>query len=179
MPPGNRFGPQGLAGPFQHMQQSHLPHHPNQQQHQPPGSAGLPPPSFNSHQPFGHAGQGSINSFAAVNSANGLAAGFGGGALGGGTGLASAAAMSGFAHGAQLQQQQQQTREAMRRGSAQIKGQRGNRIREVWSHNLNEEMQTLRELIEKYPYISMVSRKRHTMQNDVLTEISRILNSQG
>lgn len=100
-----------------------------------------------------------MNSFAAVNSANGLAAGFGGGTLGGstlggGTGLASSAAMSGFAHGAQLQQQQ--AREAMRRGSVQTKGQRGNRIREVWNHNLNEEMQTLRELVEKYPYISMV-----------------------
>ena len=184
MAPGNRFGPQGLAGPFQHMQQSHLPHHPNQQQqqqqqqqHHPPGSAGLPPPSFNSHQSFGHAGQGSINSFAAVNSANGLAAGFGNGTLGGGTGLASAAAMSGFAHGAQLQQQQQQqqqqqTREAMRRGSVQTKGQRGNRIREVWSHNLAEEMQTLRELVEKYPYISMVSCENTTVSRTFLTVIS-------
>ena len=97
--------------------------------------------------------------------------------MGGGTGLASAAAMSGFAHGAQLQQQQQQTREAMRRGSVPNKAQRGNRIREVWAHNLDEEMQTLRELVEKYPYISMVSSKTHHMK-DVLTAISRIPNSQ-
>lgn len=92
-----------------------------------------------------------MNSFAAVNSANGLAAGFGGGALGAGTGLASSAAIAGFAHGAQLQ-----SRDPMRRGSGTTKSQQKNRIREVWAHNLTEEMQTLRELVEKYPYISMV-----------------------
>lgn len=30
------------------------------------------------------------------------------------------------------------------------------RIREVWKHNLEEEMGNLRELIDKYPYIAMV-----------------------
>lgn len=30
------------------------------------------------------------------------------------------------------------------------------RIREVWKHNLAQEMATLRQLVEKYPYISMV-----------------------
>ena len=35
-------------------------------------------------------------------------------------------------------------------------GNRG-RIREVWKHNLHEEMAVLRELVDKYPYIAMVS----------------------
>ena len=35
---------------------------------------------------------------------------------------------------------------------AQNKG----RIREVWKHNLHEEMAVLRELVDKYPYIAMV-----------------------
>jgi hypothetical protein len=30
------------------------------------------------------------------------------------------------------------------------------RIREVWAHNLNEEMAVLRDLVDKYPYIAMV-----------------------
>ncbi|KAL8824793.1 MAG: hypothetical protein Q9191_004817 [Dirinaria sp. TL-2023a] len=62
----------------------------------------------------------------------------------------------GFAHGAALQQQQ--ARDAMRRSSGgpgggkhQMKG----RIRDVWRHNLAQEMQILRALVEKYPYISM------------------------
>lgn len=31
------------------------------------------------------------------------------------------------------------------------------RIREVWKHNLEEEMAVLRDIIDKYPYIAMVS----------------------
>lgn len=31
------------------------------------------------------------------------------------------------------------------------------RIREVWKHNLQEEMATLRDLVDKYPLIAMVS----------------------
>lgn len=30
------------------------------------------------------------------------------------------------------------------------------RIREVWKHNLQEEMAVLRDVVEKYPYIAMV-----------------------
>lgn len=65
--------------------------------------------------------------------------------------------MMGF-HGAALQQQQ--AREQTRRGSMAggsknpLKG----RIRDVWRGNLAQEMQVLRSLIDKYPYISMVRR---------------------
>jgi CCR4-NOT transcription complex subunit 7/8 len=31
------------------------------------------------------------------------------------------------------------------------------RIREVWRHNLEEEMAVLRDIVDKYPYIAMVS----------------------
>lgn len=31
------------------------------------------------------------------------------------------------------------------------------RIRDVWKHNLAQEMAVLRSLVDKYPYISMVS----------------------
>mgnify|MGYP001576126505 FL=1 len=72
---------------------------------------------------------------------------------GGGTGLASHAAQLSFAHGAALQQSAH--------GAINEQGGRGvvnkGRIREVWKHNLAEEMDTLRRLVDRYPYISMVS----------------------
>ena len=158
MPPaGGRFGPQVLSAPFSHIQQNHLLHHANQ--HQPPGSAGLTPPNFSSHPGYAQGNQNSaLTSFSPANGASGLTTGFGiNGGLGGGggTGLASQAAMAGFAQGAALQQ-----REAMRRASGGNKGHMKSRIRDVWKSNLAQEMANLRELVEKYPYISMVSRLR-------------------
>jgi CCR4-NOT transcription complex subunit 7/8 len=84
----------------------------------------------------------------------GLPGGFGGaGALGGGgTGLASQAAQLGFAHGAQLQQQ---AHDAANAGAMQPRGVNG-RVREVWASNLDQEMDLLCELIDQYPYVSMV-----------------------
>ena len=163
MPPAaGRFGPQVLTGPFSHLQQSHQQFQPNQ--HQQPSSAGLPPPSFNSHPGFGQGNANSnLNPFAPAISTNGLAGGFGGGTgLGGGgtrlggegIGLASNAAVMGFAHGAAIQQQQ--ARDALRRSSGGGKGGMKGRIRDVWATNLVQEMQILRELVEKYSYISMV-----------------------
>jgi CCR4-NOT transcription complex subunit 7/8 len=93
----------------------------------------------------------------------------GGGGLGGGvgsqgdTGLASHAARMGFAHAGNLQQQQQQQHPGQQQQGHvmggelhptrnQVKG----RIREVWKHNLHEEMATLRDLVDNYPFIAMV-----------------------
>lgn len=73
---------------------------------------------------------------------------------GGGSGLASEAAFRGFAHGAALQQQQAHQAEAAQMG---IKTGVAGRIREVWRSNLDQEMVLLRQLITKYPYVSMVS----------------------
>ena len=160
MPPAvSRYGPQSLSNaPFGHLQQSHLPHHASQ--HQAPGSAGLPPPVLNSQHGFGQGSSGSnINPFAPSGNTNGLAGGFGTGSGigGGGTGLASPAAILGFQQGAAMQQQQQQ-RDAVRRTSGGgTKSQMKGRIREVWQSNLAQEMQILRSLVDKYPYISMVS----------------------
>lgn len=155
MPPGNnRFGGPTLAStPFTQSQQAALPHN---SQHQASNSGGLPPPSF--HNGFSQGNPNSVNPFALT---NGLAGGFGpGGGLGsGGTGLASQAAMAGFQHGAQLEHNQRQMRDQIRRGSGvggASKASMRSRIRDVWRPNLHQEMRILRELVERYPYISMV-----------------------
>ncbi|KAL8932258.1 MAG: hypothetical protein Q9211_006423 [Gyalolechia sp. 1 TL-2023] len=158
MPPAVRnYGHQTLNGPFSHIQQPHL-QHPGSQ-HPSSGSSNLPPPSFNQHPNLSQGNPNSnINPFSQTGNGNGLAAGFGGtgGLGGGGTGLASQAAVMGFAHGAALQQQQQardQIRRSSNAGSSKnpLKG----RIRDVWRGNLAQEMQLLRGLVDKYPYISM------------------------
>ena len=150
-PAGARYNSQLPSGAFSHLQQSNLSHH--SPQHQASNSGGFPPPSV--HHSFT---QGSSNPFAPTGNINGLAGGFGpGGGLGaGGTGLASREAQMGFAHGAFLQQQQQ-TREQVRRGSGgATKAALKTRIRDVWRGNLDQEMQILRGLVDKYQYISMV-----------------------
>jgi len=86
-------------------------------------------------------------------SAGALAGPNAGAGVGGGTGLGSEAAYRGFAHGAALQQQQAHQAEAAQLG---IKSGLAGRIREVWAHNLEHEMVLLRQLITKYPYVSMV-----------------------
>ena len=160
MPPAVRnFNHQALPGPFSHPQQPHLQHLASQ--HQSSGSSYLPPPLSNPHHALNQGNHNSnINLFSQSGNTNGLAAGFGGtgGFGGGGTGLASQGAMSAFAHGAALQQQQQ-AREQVSRGSTTggSKNPLKNRIRDVWRGNLAQEMQLLRSLVEKYPYISMVS----------------------
>ena len=62
----------------------------------------------------------------------------------------------GFQHGAELQQQQQMKEQMRREGAMGPKGQLKTRIRDVWRGNLAHEMVLLREMILKYPYISMV-----------------------
>ncbi|WPG97316.1 Hypothetical protein R9X50_00009000 [Acrodontium crateriforme] len=74
------------------------------------------------------------------------------GPLGGqGQGLGSVAAQQGFARGAAMQEHTQQADAAgmgLKHGAA-------SRIREVWRQNLEQEMEVLRELIRKYPFVSM------------------------
>lgn len=115
--------------------------------------------------------------------AGGLNAG-GGFNVGADSGLASHAARMGFAHAGNLQQQQQQSQQQalqqqqqpqhvqhaqpmqhVQHAQQQPHGlaehatrvvQGKGRIREVWKHNLHEEMANLRDLVDRYPYIAMV-----------------------
>jgi CCR4-NOT transcription complex subunit 7/8 len=93
------------------------------------------------------------NPFSTNGNALGMAGGFGGSGLGmpGGTGLASQAAQMSFA-GAVQHGGTNGTNDPGSRGG----GNKG-RIRDVWKSNLDEEMALLRELVDKYHYISMVS----------------------
>ncbi|KAI0128548.1 CCR4-NOT transcription complex subunit 7 [Xylariales sp. AK1849] len=134
-----------------------FPSHPSQSHatgHQPPSLA-TPGYLANSQMsPFGAAnglGLGSMNA----------GAGFGVGSMTGAgdqTGLNSHAARMGFAHGAQLQQQQHPLQQSHTLGGEHTTRQSGaakGRIRDVWKHNLNEEMAVLRELVDEYPYVAM------------------------
>lgn len=119
-------------------------------------ASGLPPPSLGGNPAFMNPNS-NHNPFAVNGNALSLAQGFVGtgggmGVGGGGTGLASHAAQLSFAHGAALQQ-------SAHNGIAEQsnKGVTRGRIREVWKHNLAEEMDTLRKLVDTYPYVSMVS----------------------
>jgi len=81
----------------------------------------------------------------------------------GGSGLGSQEAQMRFHQGAVLQQQQQQQQQQLQQaqelGGATTRTLNGvpSRIREVWRGNLVQEMQMIRSLVEKYPYVSMVS----------------------
>jgi CCR4-NOT transcription complex subunit 7/8 len=87
---------------------------------------------------------------------NGAGSGFGD------TGFGSQSARMGFAHGpaASMQQAQHgaqgQHNVLMEHPSMRAQPNKG-RIREVWKHNLQEEMAVLRDVVEKYPFVAMVS----------------------
>ena len=153
-PPANRYGQQTMSGPFQHIQQNHmLQQHPQAQQHhgQPHNSA-LPPPVMSGNPGFG-LGNANANAspFSIAGSMN--SAGFERGlADGGGAGLNSHAAQMSFARGGPVQQGAARDFDGMPfRDTKQ-----GARIRNVWKTNLAAEMETLRLLVEDYPYIAMV-----------------------
>ncbi|KAH6654388.1 CAF1 family ribonuclease [Truncatella angustata] len=153
MPPqSNRFqqGPPSIS-PYQHQ----FGNHPSQ-------------PHAGTHQPPGYLANSQMSPFGATNGLGGLGAGMNTGAgfgvanlagAGDQTGLGSHAARMGFAHGAQLQQQQQhphpQSHGLGGDHPTRTGGAAKNRIRDVWRHNLNEEMAVLRELVDDYPYVSM------------------------
>ena len=75
---------------------------------------------------------------------------------GGGIGLASQSAQMSFARGGQLPHQQQPVISEGHLGNDGKTGSARSRIRNVWKNNLAFEMQTLRQLVDKYPYIAMV-----------------------
>jgi CCR4-NOT transcription complex subunit 7/8 len=93
---------------------------------------------------------------------------FGGNGLNGGatfpdTGFGSQSARMGFAHGHSAAAMQHphhgQTHHGLADHPSVRPQQNKGRIREVWKHNLHEEMAVLRDLVDRYPYIAMV---RHT-----------------
>jgi len=154
MPPAvGRMHASHMSNPFVHLNPAHsIPqsHYPQQQHSLPqpltrpsnyPAVNGFAPPTTNAALQNAYA------------SAGALPGPNPGQAVGGGTGLGSEAAYRGFAHGAALQQQQAHQAEAAQLG---LKSGLAGRIREVWAHNLEHEMVLLRQLITKYPYVSMV-----------------------
>ncbi|KAK0646277.1 ribonuclease H-like domain-containing protein [Cercophora newfieldiana] len=173
MPPLSRFqsGPNAIS-PYHQQFQSHGQHATS---HQPP-MGGNPGGYLNPNT--------GVNPFSANSNLLGLAGGLnagGGFNVGGDSGLASHAARMGFAHAGGLQQQQQQQQphhqhaaqqhaqhaqhsqvgqqhlQGQQHGMAEhgSRAQSKGRIREVWKHNLEEEMASLRDLIEKYPFVAM------------------------
>ena len=147
MKAASRFGSQTPLAVSSPMPQSNLPHRPPQ--HQSSNSSGLPPPSFSNAFASGNP-----NPFAPTGNVNGLAGGFGASFSNGGTGLASQEAQERFAYGAHLQQQSQNKNSRRNKGGS--KSQQDLRIRDVYASNLREEMDLLEQLVDKYPYISMV-----------------------
>ncbi|KAL1304432.1 hypothetical protein AAFC00_003429 [Neodothiora populina] len=152
MPPAvGRMHASHMSNPFAHLNPSQtIPQsHYQQQQSQSIPQALARPSAYTASNL-----NGGISPFAQnAGSMASLQSAYSGSGLGGaGSGLASEAAFRGFAHGAALQQQQQHQQEAAQLAS---KPGLGGRIRDVWAPNFESEMVLLRELITKYPYVSM------------------------
>jgi CCR4-NOT transcription complex subunit 7/8 len=151
-PPVSRYPPQNLSNPFAHLNQQPL-HQASHLQHP---NTSLQAHNLGGHHGFGTANQNGLSLFGPQSTNGNIPGGFGGagggvGAGGAANGLASQAAQMGFAHGGnlQLQQAQEAAASVAARGANQ-------RIREVWKNNIQQEMATIRQLVDKYPYISMV-----------------------
>ncbi|KAK3075232.1 CCR4-NOT core DEDD RNase subunit [Teratosphaeriaceae sp. CCFEE 6253] len=159
MPPATgRMHPSHMSNPFQQLNQHHaIPpsaHYSSQSQ------SNHIPHTFGSQPSFGsNALNGGISPFNPSSAYGGSAfttgaasGAFNGSMLGAhGQGLASVAAQQGFARGAAMQEHTHQAEAA----SLGLKSGAPGRIREVWSHNLEQEFAILRQLILKYPYVSM------------------------
>ncbi|CAH0043265.1 unnamed protein product [Clonostachys solani] len=101
-----------------------------------------------------------MNPFSGANGNAFGAAGLNGGGAGfPDTGFGSQSARMGFAHGPGAGMQPPHHAGHLHHGLAEHQQIRPNqsrgRIREVWAHNLHEEMAVLRDLVDKYPYIAM------------------------
>lgn len=172
-PPLNRFpsGPNTIS-PYHQQFPSHAQH------------ATSHPPPMGATAAYLNAQVGGGNPFAGNSNLLGLAGGLNAGAgfgVGAESGLASHAARMGFAHAGNLQQHQQSQQQALQQQQSQhsqhappvqhpqhaqqqghglvehaTRAAQKGRIREVWKHNLAEEIGHLRTLIESYPYIAMV-----------------------
>lgn len=161
MPPAvSRMHPSHMSNPFQHLNPQHS--IPQQNSHYQSQSQHLPG-SFNPQHAFASSAlNGGISPFNPGSAYGGSAfsnmpgtggSTFNGGVLGGqGQGLASVAAQQGFARGAAMQEHSHAAAEA---GLTGVKAGAMGRIREVWRHNLDQEFAVLRQLIVKYPYVSM------------------------
>jgi CCR4-NOT transcription complex subunit 7/8 len=152
-PPVGRMHNPNMSNPFQHLNTQHsIP-----QSHYQSQSTHLPN-SFNVQHAFGQpsALNGGISPFNPASAYGGSAFTTGGattfnGGMLQGQGLASEAAQRSFARVAALQEHTAQEAAA----ALAIKSGSSPRIREVWRHNLDQEMDVLRMLILKYPYVSM------------------------
>jgi CCR4-NOT transcription complex subunit 7/8 len=147
MRPVARYPPpqSNLASPFAHLSQQ------QSQQQQPHHQHPTHPFSHHAFNPLQNGGPNPASSAAGntIFGSQGVAAnGYGASSVA----AAAAAAQMGFAHGALGLQH-----DVAMRGQQQLQHQQL-RIREVWANNLEEEMSTLRALVERYPFISMVGR---------------------
>jgi CCR4-NOT transcription complex subunit 7/8 len=121
-----------------HLQQNHLQSH----QH-----GTLPPPTHLGTPSFGAAGSSNASPFALAGNLNN---GFDRNMLDGPL-LPSQMTQMGFARGGPVQAHQNYDGLG-----APLETKDDARIRNVWKHNLKEEMATLRQLVDSYPYIAMV-----------------------
>ncbi|KIX97963.1 uncharacterized protein Z520_06041 [Fonsecaea multimorphosa CBS 102226] len=135
-----RYGNQSMNGPY-HMQQNHLQSHASSHQH-----GALPPPTHLGTPSFGAAGSSNASPFALAGNLNN---GFERGMLDGGL-LPSQIAQMGFSRGGPVQGHQSYDGLGV-----PLENKDDARIRNVWKHNLKEEMATLRQLVDVYPYIAM------------------------
>ena len=137
-----RYGNQPMNGPY-HIQQNHLQSHAtSHQQH-----GALPPPNHLGTPAFGAGGSSNASPFALTGNLNN---GFDRSMLDGGL-LPSQMAQMGFTRGGPVQGHQ--TFDGL---GGPLENKDGARIRNVWKHNLRDEMETLRRLVDTYPYIAMV-----------------------
>ncbi|KAJ4304158.1 CCR4-NOT core DEDD RNase subunit [Collariella sp. IMI 366227] len=174
-PPLNRFpsGPNAISAYHQQFASHAHAQHPASH-----------PPALGGSTAYLNAHLGQANPFGASSNLLGLAGGLNAGAgfgVGQDSGLGSHAARMGFAHAGSLQQQQQSQQQALQQQQSQHAqhgppvqhpqhsqqqshgmpdhaarvAQSKGRIRDVWKHNLHEEMANLRDLIDRYPYIAM------------------------